>query len=263
MTSDINISLSQGKKVFFVSDFHFGSPSYNESRERELRFINWIKRHSSEMGALFLLGDIFDYWFEYRHVVPKGYVRFFGAMAKLVDIGVPVYFFGGNHDSWTKDYFEKEIGMKVFKDTVQATINGKTFLLGHGDGLGPNDYGYKLLKWVFEARLNRIFFAWLHPWVGFKFATGFSRGSRKANQAKSNRGELERSKNNNISTYIEKILDSKYFDYFIFAHRHWPMIKKFESKDGRISKYLNTGDWISHYSYGVYDGDDLSLETAE
>ncbi|MDR2556665.1 MAG: UDP-2,3-diacylglucosamine diphosphatase [Bacteroidales bacterium] len=263
MTPNINISLPQGKKIFFASDLHSGSPSREASREREIKFVKWVKQHSEEMGALFLLGDIFDYWFEYRYVVPKGYTRFFGAMAKLIDSGVNVYFFGGNHDSWTKGYFEKEIGMIVFKDTVQATINGKTFLLGHGDGLGPSDYGYKLLKWVFEARLNRTFFAWLHPWVGYLLATGFSRGSRKANQLKSNRQELEQNKNNNISTYIEKTLEKEYFDYFIFAHRHWPLVREFKSKDGKVSKYLNTGDWLSHYSYGVYDGNDLLLETAK
>ncbi|MDR1974763.1 MAG: UDP-2,3-diacylglucosamine diphosphatase [Bacteroidales bacterium] len=257
------ILLSEGKKVFFASDLHLGSPSYAESREREKRFVNWIEEHRSEMGALFLLGDIFDYWFEYRFVIPKGYVRLLGIFAELCDEGIPVLFFCGNHDSWMKGYFEKEIGMRVFKETANVSINGKTFLVGHGDGLGPNEYGYKLLKCLFEARLSRAFFAWLHPWVGYILATGFSRGSRKANQIKSNRRELEDSKNKNIRTFIEKTLEGRFFDYFIFAHRHCPVIKDFKVKDGKTSKYLNTGDWLSHYSYGVFDGENLSLGNAK
>ncbi|MDR0618623.1 MAG: UDP-2,3-diacylglucosamine diphosphatase [Bacteroidales bacterium] len=258
-TSDINIQLPQGKKAFFVSDLHLGSPSYEDSRKREMKFVKWIKQHSEETGALFLLGDVFDYWFEYRYVVPKGYTRLFGAIAELADRGVNIYFFGGNHDLWTKDYFEKEMGMSTFRNTVRATINGKKFLLGHGDGLGPKDYGYKLLKRIFEARLSRIFFSWLHPWTGNLLATSFSRGSRKANQSKSNRQESQQ----NINIYIEKMLNGEYFDYFIFAHRHQPIVKEFKSKGEKTSKYLNTGDWLSHYSYGVYDGHDLLLKTSE
>ncbi|MDR1740197.1 MAG: UDP-2,3-diacylglucosamine diphosphatase [Bacteroidales bacterium] len=258
--------LPQGKKVFFVSDLHLGAPSCEASREREKKFVSWVEEHRHEMGALFLLGDIFDYWFEYRYVVQKGFVRLFGSLASLCDEGIPVYFFGGNHDSWTKNYFQKEIGIKVFKGNAEVTIeNGvettagsKTFFIGHGDGLdskdcGSQDYGYKIIKWLFGAGLNKMFFAFLHPWTGYLLATGFSRSSRKANAHKpsESRGEAGQ------RAFIKEILKNRHFDYFIFAHTHHPILENIKS-----SKYLNTGDWLTHYSYGVYDGKDLSLKFA-
>ncbi|MEG2666944.1 MAG: UDP-2,3-diacylglucosamine diphosphatase, partial [Bacteroidales bacterium] len=185
--TQIDINLPLGKKVFFASDFHLGSPSYEQSRIREKRIINWIKDHQQEMGALFLLGDVFDYWFEYRHVVPKGFIRLFGKLAELTDSGIDVYFFCGNHDTWVRDYFQKELGLRVFSGNAYLHIQGKTFFVGHGDGLGPDDIGYKFIKHLFDAKISRIFFAWLHPWTGYKLASGFSKRSRQADQLKLNR----------------------------------------------------------------------------
>ncbi len=274
----ISINLAEGKKAFFVSDLHLGAPSYEKSREREKKFISWIEQHRGEIGALFMLGDIFDYWFEYRYVVQKGFVRLFGTLASLCDEGIPVYFFGGNHDSWTRNYFQQEIGIKVFTGNAEFTITSggaarsisKTFLMGHGDGLGSEDRGYKIIKWLFGARFSKMFFAFLHPYTGYILATGFSSSSRKANKHKTSESRGEREQR----AFIKKILKDRHFDYFIFAHTHQPLIEEVAAveknttkaadtvKPTRTGKYLNTGDWFKHYSYGVYDGKDLSLKFA-
>ncbi|MDE6695114.1 MAG: UDP-2,3-diacylglucosamine diphosphatase [Bacteroidales bacterium] len=270
----LDITLKQDQKAYFVSDFHLGTPSYEESRERERKIVAWIEEHRAEMGALFLLGDVFDYWFEYRYTVPKGNVRLLGKLAELTDAGVPVYFFCGNHDAWHLDFFEKELGIKVMKDLALATINSRRFVLGHGDGLGAGQHGYKLMPKVFSAKISHILYAAVHPYWAQKFASNFSHRSR---QSGGRSRAHERDKNRLLVGFMRDFLKHEPVDAFIFAHRHWPVLAELLPQGGakdslddtRICRdnrselrnvlYLNTGDWLQYFSYGAFDGKTLSL----
>lgn len=259
----ISIHLKEGKKIFFASDFHLGSPNYKKSREREKKIVSWIEENTEEMGALFLLGDVFDYWFEYKHVVPKGFIRLFAAISRLTDSGIPVYFFCGNHDFWVRTFFQQELGLRVCKQNAKVIVNDTTnFYVGHGDGLGPDDMGYKFVKTILSSGLSRFFFAALHPWLGYILASGFSHRSRKADELKLDRQAYEKKKNENLMIFMQETLDVEPdINYFIFAHRHWPTKQEvFSSKSIPTNcYYLNTGDWIQYFSYGVFDGKDLTL----
>ncbi len=260
----IDLKLEAGKKLFFASDFHLGSPAYDKSRARERKIIAWIEAHEAEMGGLFLLGDVFDYWFEYRYVVPKGFVRLFGTLARLTDKGIPVFFFCGNHDTWVRNYFQQELGLRVCEQNARLWVNGVKFYVGHGDGLGPDDKGYKFIKRLLAARWSRTFFAMLHPWTGYILASGFSRRSRKADELKTDRRAYEQRKNENLTYFMRERLDEEPdIRYFIFAHRHWPLLQPVKALDETVEtdcRYLNVGDWLQYFSYGVYDGTDLHLE---
>ena len=276
----VEIPLTKGKKIFFLSDFHLGAPSYEESRKREVRILEWIEKHRHEAAALFLLGDIFDYWFEYRHVVPKGFVRLLAKLAELTDSGLPVHFLGGNHDTWMRDYFQKEIGMQVHTGNIELAVGEARFLLGHGDGFGQGEKGYKLMKALFNAKITRILYAALHPYWGCLIASGMSRHSRKSGlrrdermQRKENR---ERTKNQRLLEAMQHILEQRHFDGFILAHRHWPVLMEISATHSEVKHidnaviiprnsdgktyYLNTGDWLRYFSYGSYDGEILKLE---
>ena len=303
----IDFRLKAGKKLFFLSDFHLGAPTYNESRERERKIVAWLEAHEKEMGGLFLLGDVFDYWFEYRYVVPKGYVRLLAALARLADKGIPVYFFCGNHDAWVRNYFQKEIGLRVCEQNARLLVRTEglaagadfaagaptKFYLGHGDGLGPDDKGYKRLKRLFAARWARSFFSMLHPWTGYVLAVCFSRRSRQADERKENRAVYEQKKNEQLMYFMRDMLtDERDIRYFIFAHRHWPQMQEvvpFDEAEAvqpeaapleaqadtaasaeatnaqaapapTLCHYLNVGDWLQYFSYGVYDGKELQLQ---
>ena len=168
------INIPKGKKVYFASDNHLGAPTMEESRPRELRFVKWLDTIKSDAGAIFLMGDLFDFWFEYKTVVPKGFTRTLGKLAELSDAGIPIYYFVGNHDLWMDGYFEEELNIPVFHKPQQYSINGKTFFIGHGDGLGPDDKGFKRMKKVFTNPVSKWFFRWLHPDLGVKLGQYFS-----------------------------------------------------------------------------------------
>jgi len=168
------IAIPKGKKVFFASDNHLGAPNINESKIRESHFLKWLNYVDKEVCALFLLGDLFDFWYEYKTVVPKGFVRVLGKIAEISDRGIPVYFFVGNHDQWMINYFEEELGIKVYYQTREFQIEGKTFFIGHGDGLGPNDIGYKIMKKIFRNSFFQTMFRWIHPDIGMKLGHYFS-----------------------------------------------------------------------------------------
>lgn len=278
MLDNIQIEIPAGKKLFFLSDFHLGSPDHASSREREDRVIKWIHAHEAEMAGLFLLGDIFDYWFEYRHVVPKGFVRLFGKLADLCDRKIPVHFFCGNHDTWIRDYFEKEIGIIPHKDNALLQTGQHIFFIGHGDGLGPGERGYKVMKAVFNARISKLLYSALHPCWGYRIAIRASRNSRK--KAVSSQEQVirqrEKGKNHNLLCFMQEYLQKQHVDAFIFGHRHWPLIARLEPgkpftkaaepsescvewNEGQEVYYLNTGDWLRHDSYASFDGSRLCL----
>lgn len=204
---------------------------------------------------LFLLGDLFDYWFEYKKVVPKGYVRFLAKLAEFADNGIPVHVFTGNHDMWMFDYLEQEIGATMYRQPVEKIIDGKVFLLGHGDGLGPADHGYKFIKKVFSNKINQWLFARIHPNLGVGLMKKFSKTSRESQDEEDVFLGPDKEW---LVQYCEKKLKSKAINYFIFGHRHLMIDHKLSNGQ---SRYLNCGDWIHHNSYVVWDGQNLELKS--
>jgi len=246
---------SDPKKIYFASDQHFGIPNAESSKLREKKFISWLDEVKTDAKAIFLLGDLFDFWFEYKTVVPKGFIRVLGKIAELKDSGIPIYFFVGNHDLWMSDYFETELGIPVYHQPKEFTFDQKTFLIGHGDGLGPGDKGYKRMKKVFAHPLSKWFYRWLHPDIGVKLAQYLSTKNKLISGQEDVKFLGE--ENEWLAQYAKRKLEQKHYDYFLFGHRHLPM----EIQVGKDSKYINTGDWISHFTYAVFDGNELTLKT--
>lgn len=250
------IILKEGKKAYFCSDQHFGAPSAKESRVREAKFIRWLDSVKDDAQVLFLMGDLFDFWHEWQHVIPKGYVRVLGKLAALKDSGVELYMFVGNHDLWMKTYFEEEIGCKVFFEKQYFKIENKILLLAHGDGLGPGDHGYKRMKKLFTNPLAQWAFRWLHPDIAMKVAIYFSTKNKmiSGEEDKAFLGEDREF----LILYAKEKLKTEPVDYFIFGHRHLPMVLNLE----RNAFYVNLGDWITYYTYGVFGGG-FELKTFE
>ncbi len=253
----MNITLPQGKKIYFSSDNHLGAPTMEESRPREKKFLRWLNEIKEDAHAIFLMGDLFDFWFEYRTVVPKGFVRTLGKLAELKDSGIQIYFFVGNHDLWMNGYFEEELGISVYHNPEVFTINDKKFFLGHGDGLGPGDKGYKRMKKVFRGRFFQWIFRWGHPDIGMRIAQYFSVKNKliSGNDDHIFLGE----ENEWLAAYAKRKLEQSHYDFFVFGHRHLPM----QIKVGERSTYYNLGDWITHYTYGVYNGERFELTRFE
>ncbi|UCE94911.1 MAG: UDP-2,3-diacylglucosamine diphosphatase [Flavobacteriaceae bacterium] len=242
------------KKIYFASDQHFGIPDVESSKLREKKFISWLDEIKADAEAIFLLGDLFDFWFEYKTVVPRGFVRVLGKIAELRDSGIPIHFFVGNHDLWMMDYFEKELDIPVYHQPKEFEFDGKKFLIGHGDGLGPGDNGYKRMKKVFSHPLSKWFYRWLHPDIGVKLAQYLSTKNKLISGEEDIKFLGE--ENEWLAQYAKRKLEKKHYDYFLFGHRHLPM----EIEVGKNSIYINTGDWISHFTYAVFDGSELSLK---
>ncbi|AQY21694.1 UDP-2,3-diacylglucosamine diphosphatase [Riemerella anatipestifer] len=250
----MTITLEDGKKIYFASDQHFGAPTPEASKLREQKFVQWLEDIRHDAQVLFLMGDLFDFWHEWQFVVPKGFVRVLGKLAELKDQGIDLYFFVGNHDLWMKDYLEKELGIPVFFEKRYATINGKRFLLAHGDGLGPGDKGYKRMKKVFTNPLAQWLFKWLHPDISMRLALYLSQKNKmiSGEEDKEFLGEDREF----LIRYSKEKLKAEHIDYFVFGHRHLPMILEV----GAGASYVNLGDWISYYSYGVFDGSQFQLK---
>lgn len=249
------------KNIYFASDFHFGIPDHAGSLEREKRFVKWLDEVKEDAAHIFLMGDIFDFWFEYKTVVPKGFVRLLGKLAEITDAGIPVSLFRGNHDVWAFNYFRKELNIELYRDPVIMEFSGKKFYLAHGDGLGPGDRGYKLLKKVFACRFNQWLFRWLHPDLGAKMGLYFSKRSRLANVAKEGRKDMTLNiKNEMLYKYSETMSrEHPDVDYFIFGHRHLPTQIRLKE----YSELVILGDWITNFSYAKFDGKKLKLEFYE
>ena len=241
-------------KIFFASDLHLGVPDAKRSRERELRFIKWLDEIAPQAAALFIVGDLFDFWFEYKQVVPRGFVRVLGKLAQLRDNGLPIYFFTGNHDQWMQDYFETELGIPVYHHPVRVTLKGKKFLIGHGDGLGPGDGGYKFMKKLFTNPVLRWLFARLHPNFAIWLGNYWSRNNRLINGIEQETF-LGEDKEWLIGFSREVLLKEK-IDFFIFGHRHLALDYKLND----TSRYINLGDWIRFNSYAEFDGHDVTLK---
>ena len=243
------------KKIYFASDQHFGAPTSEKSKPREKLFITWLESIKNDAEAIFLLGDLFDFWFEYTKVVPKGFIRVLGKLAELSDSGIKIHFFVGNHDLWMKDYFETELNITIYRKPTEFTFNNKLFLIGHGDGLGPGDKGYKRMKKVFTNPFSNWFYKWLHPDIGVRLAQYLS----VKNKLISGEEDIKflGEENEWLVQYCKKKLTQKHYDFFVFGHRHLPL----EITISENSKYINTGDWISHFTYAVFEGENLAIKT--
>lgn len=250
--------ISHRKNIYFASDFHLGVPSHDSSLKREILLVKWLDNIKNSADEIFFMGDVFDFWFEYSTVVPKGYVRLLGKIAELTDSGIKVHVFRGNHDIWAFDYLEKELGVQLHRKPIVRKIGNKIFFLAHGDGLGPGDTGYKILKTIFENKINQFLFKWLHPDIGTRIGLHFSRKSRIAN--------IAREQKNDFKVDIEKemlyifckktSINQPEINYFIFGHRHFPVDYPLNSN----TRMVILGDWVTHFTYATFDGAQLELK---
>lgn len=248
------MKIPAGKKIYFASDNHLGAPTYKESLPREQKFVAWLDEVKKDAAAIFLLGDLFDFWFEYKTVIPKGFTRTLGKLAEITDSGIPVFFFVGNHDLWMNGYFEEELNIPVYHKPQEFVFNNKVFLIGHGDGLGPGDKGYKRMKKVFTNPFCKWLFRWLHPDLGVKLATYLSVENKLISGEED--AKFLGEDNEWLVQYCKRKLETNAIDYFVFGHRHLPL----EIDLGGNSQYINLGDWIGYYTYGVFDGEKMTLE---
>ena len=248
------MQLPNNKKIYFASDQHFGAPTSELSFPREQKFVAWLDEIKGDAEAIFLLGDLFDFWFEYKTVVPKGFIRVLGKLAEIRDSGIPIYFFVGNHDLWMEDYFQKELNIPVFHDNQEYTFGDKTFLIGHGDGKAPGDLGYKRMKKIFTNSFFKWLFRWLHPDIGVRLAQYLSVKNKliSGDEDVTFLGE----DNEWLILYSKRKLENKHYNYLIFGHRHLPM----KLTVGENAEYVNLGDWITYFTYGVFDGENLEIK---
>lgn len=250
----MNITLKDYQKVFFASDFHLGTPNATSSLDREKKIVRWLDSIEHEAAAVFLLGDLFDFWFEYDTVIPKGFLRFTGKITHMRQRGIPIFIFTGNHDLWMKDYFTQELDIPVFHNPISIEVNQKKFLIGHGDGLGPGDDTYKILKKIFTNPLCQWMFKWLHPDIGIKLATLWSKRSRLNNTLKGE-DEFKGKDQEWLYLYCLSMEQKMHFDYYIFGHRHLPL----SIPVGSSSMYYNLGEWVTQCHYGVFNGQGFQL----
>lgn len=248
-------------KVYFASDFHLGIPDRHSSLVREKRLIRWLDMVKEDAETIYLLGDLFDFWFEYKTVVPKGYTRLFSKLAEITEQGIPVHFFKGNHDFWAFNYLNEEAGVIIHDDPLEIELKGKKFFLAHGDGLGPGDHGYKFLKKVFLLKFNQFLFRWLHPDLGTKMGLYFSRGSRISNMIKQDKDENFFLADQEILLVFsrEEAVKKPDIDYFVFGHRHIPS----QIKVSERASCIILGDWVKHFSYGKFDGEKFEIKYFE
>jgi UDP-2,3-diacylglucosamine hydrolase len=245
------------KKIYFASDFHLGVPDHASSLAREKKIVRWLESVRQDAHTIYLLGDIFDFWFEYKHTIPKGYIRLQGKLAELRDAGIPIVFFTGNHDMWMFDYFTKELDIPIYRDPQVLKVGDQKLLIGHGDGLGPGDKTYKVIKKFFNSRICQWLFARIHPNLGIGIANLWSRESRISNMKREEK--YEGKEGEFLWVYCTEREQQEHFDYYIFGHRHLVL----DLPIGDKSRYINLGEWVHQSSYGVYDGKTVTLKTFE
>jgi len=233
---------------------HFGSDIFDSSLKREKRFVRWLDSIKAEAKTLYLLGDIFDFWFEYRKAVPHGFTRFLGKIAEMSDAGTEIHYFTGNHDIWVYDYLPQEIGVILHKKPLVTEISGKTFYLAHGDGLGDKSHSFKLIRWVFHNRLCQKLFRLIHPDMGIGLAQIWAKSSRM--KELSNPAPYFGEDKEHLVLYAKEYIQAHpHIDYLIFGHRHILLDLMLNKK----SRMMIIGDWLQYFSYAVFDGEDLML----
>lgn len=244
------------KKVYFLSDAHLGSRALEHKRTHERRLVNFLDAIKNEAAAIYLLGDIFDYWYEYKHVVPKGFTRLLGKISELTDMGVEVHFFIGNHDIWCKDYFVEECGMILHKRPITIEIYGKEFFLAHGDGLGDNSMGFKILRSLFHSKTMQTLFSAIHPRWTMELGLNWSKHSRLSRE-NGKEDDYKGEDNEPLILFTKEYLKTHPdINYFIYGHRHIML----DLMISRSSRVVILGDWINYFSYAVFDGENLYLD---
>ena len=244
-------------KIYFASDFHLGVPSLQSSLAREKKICRWLDEIKKDAAEIYLVGDIFDFWYEYKYTIPKGTTRLLGKIAEISDSGIPIHFFVGNHDLWMNDYFTEELNVQVHHHPIEKIFNGKTFYIGHGDGLGPGDTMYKFLRKIFASSICQWLFSRLHPNLAFYIAKKSSKRSRVITGTSDER--FLGNENEWLFLYCRNYLKTKAVDYFIFGHRHLPLDLNVDNK----ARYINLGEWLNYCTYAVFDGNELSLKKFE
>ena len=243
------------KNVYFLSDAHLGSLAIDHSRMHERRLVRFLDSIKNKAAAIYLLGDMFDFWYEFKYVVPRGYTRFLGKLSELSDMGVEIHYFTGNHDIWAFDYLEKECGVILHKQPLTTEIYGKIFLLAHGDGLGDPDKKFKFLRALFHSKVCQFLFSSIQPrwsmWLGLTWAK-HSRMKRNNNEEPPYMGENREHLVLYTKEYIKTHPD---VDYFIYGHRHIEI----DLQLSRKSRMIVLGDWITQFSYVVYDGEHMFM----
>lgn len=252
----LSLALPPGKKLYFASDFHLGVPSREASLEREKHIVAWLESIRSEAYAIYLLGDIFDFWFEYNQTIPKGFIRLQGKLAELRDQGILIAFFTGNHDMWMFDYFPTELGIPVYREPIELIVGNQRLVVGHGDGLGPGETGYKILKAFFNSSICQWLFARIHPNLGMRIAHFWSRKSRINNMKREE--HFNGAENEYLFLWCQEQEKTTHRDYYIFGHRHLVL----DLPVTPTSKYLNLGEWVHHATFAVYDGQKAELVKA-
>ena len=238
-------------KIYFVSDAHLGSASDKSSDERETLIVEWLNEIKEDASEIYLLGDIFDFWFEYKYVVPKGFVRILSKLRELHEQGITIYYFKGNHDMWTFDYISEITGAVIKSDYEIKTVCGKKLFIGHGYGLGKCNKKDKILKWFFSRSLFQFLFKILPPFISFSIATSWSKASRKKHDYTKTIDYNEEV----LVKYAKTILEKEDIDFFIFGHRHIP----FQIKLNENTVFTNVGDWLINYTYAVFDGEKIKI----
>ena len=243
--------MNNRNKIYFASDFHLGSPNHQESIVREKKICRWLDSIEEHAKEIYLVGDIFDFWFEYKTTIPKGFERLKGRLVALTDKGIQIHFFPGNHDLWTFGYLKNELGLIVHKEPLIKNINGKIFYITHGDGLSDVNKKYKILKCIFTSKICQKLFGYIHPSLGIKIAQKWSQISRKKG------GQYDKEKlKEGLVAYSKKILQNQDIHYFIFGHIHEPI----ELQLTPNTKYINLGDWITHFSFLEFSENNLLLK---
>jgi UDP-2,3-diacylglucosamine hydrolase len=253
----ILMDIAPDKKIYFLSDFHLGAPDFASSLNREKKIVAFLERIRKDAQQIIIAGDIFDFWYEYKTVVPKHFVRLMGKLAEITDSGIPIILFAGNHDMWMRGYFQTELNIPVYFEPKTFEWNKKKFFVGHGDGLGPGDHGYKFMKKIFRNKFCQWLFGQLHPTLGMNLANYFSRKSRQKTGASD--AVFLGEDNEWLVIYSREVLAKEHYDYFIFGHRHLPLTIRLNDN----AAYINTGDWITHFTYAVFDGNTVELKKWE
>jgi len=250
----IHLDITESKKLYFASDFHLGAPNKLESYKREKLIVRWMDSIKEDAAALFLVGDLFDFWHEYKRVIPKGFIRFQGKLAELADSGLPIYIFTGNHDMWMFGYFTDELGIEILKSPISLNVDKTKILIGHGDGLGPGDKKYKVLKKIFANKICQWFFRQIHPDLGIKIANAWSASSRIS----STTSDTEKFLGDGewLWTYAKEMEKKEHFDYYVFGHRHLPL----DLEVGENSRYINLGEWVNYNTFASFDGKEFVLK---
>lgn len=241
------------KNIYFASDLHLGIPNEAKSLQREKLFIQFLNEIQHDCKTLYLVGDVWDFWFEYNTVVPKGYIRLLGKLAELKENGIDIHFFIGNHDMWMFRYLTDELQIPIHRKSLSVEHFGKKIFIAHGDGLGPNDKGYKFIKAVFANKICQFLFNWIHPDIGMKIALFWSRKSR---QATGNKEDVYRGDDSEyLYQYVKRKQETDYHDLFVFGHRHLPIDAVVDNK----ARYINLGDWIQYFTYLKIDENEVAL----